>query len=633
MRKKAKYLHDAPPEALRPVLGPNYNPNAATPTRPNGHRHPSSTASDASSTVGTYFSHSNSASYPIYSSAQTPVATLPESMAFPSQPSPVSPTFQGPGAGTPLGTVTIPQVSGDMSSFSPALFDPNNPMYNFNFDGMGGFGSQYVALEFGMLGHLSSGAGENPSRDPSLSQQGTGSVSFDSAGGAYSNGASQQLYDGGLMGDMMSIDAAANGLYSQSALQHGLPHAYAIAAGPTGLQSPSTETESPQPTGFVFDGSPTTAGYAAAGGGSSGPQPIAAPPKARTKPPSSMLIPPSVLGKRQRDSSFIYESVKEPYTYVAGFHKLISVVKRRFSPNNTLRIAKSLSSIRPSFIACTKTLNTQDLIFMEKSFQRSLFQLEDYMVQCSSPAIVCRRSGEVAAVNKEFTALTGWTKDVLLGKEPNLNVNTGAASGTTSGEDSGRAGLSTPHLKSMNDEAAAASATSAAGDEGKPQPVFMPELMDDESVIQFYEDYAHLAYGDSRGSVRRKGKLLKYRTQEMLDTSATASLIDETLQKPQSGRGAGVLGRGVAVIDSAHGIAKIERDGKLDCTYCWHIRRDTFDIPMLIVLNVGSHTRLPCVFFIFILSLYMHMQALVTNINIGSKFLPCYDSTQEHQAV
>jgi len=28
-------------------------------------------------------------------------------------------------------------------------------------------------------------------------------------------------------------------------------------------------------------------------------------------------------------------------------------------------------------------------------------------------------------------------------------------------------------------------------------------------------------------------------------------------------------------------------DGKVDCTYCWTVKRDVFDIPMLIVMNVS----------------------------------------------
>lgn len=263
--------------------------------------------------------------------------------------------------------------------------------------------------------------------------------------------------------------------------------------------------------------------------------------------------------------------------YVNGFHKLIALLQRRFSPSKILRIAKSLSSIRPSFISCTRSLNKQDLIFMEKCFQRSLFEYEEFMFQSSSPAIVCRRTGEVAAVNKEFTALTGWSKDILLGKEPNLNVNTGS-SGPTSADGTGRAGLTTPRLKSLNAEA-------AKDADGKPQPIFIAELMDDESVIEFYEDFAHLAFGDSRGRVERKCRLLKYRTREMLDGSAAGSVIDDA--SPQKDVRNSILSNRVARIDGEHGISKIEKDGKLECSYCWHIRRDTFDIPMMIVMNVS----------------------------------------------
>lgn len=184
-------------------------------------------------------------------------------------------------------------------------------------------------------------------------------------------------------------------------------------------------------------------------------------------------------------------------------------------------------------------------------------------------------------MNKEFTALTGWSKDILLGKEPNLNVNTGSTG--TSGSNSGRGGMTTPRLRSLNAEAAKAS-------EGKPQPIFIAELMDDDSVVEFYEDYAHLAFGDSRGSVTRKGRLLKYRTQENLDSSASAASIEESPKDPRHS----ILSHRVARIDGEHGISKIEKDGKLECTYCWHIRRDTFDIPMMIVMNVSASPNLLC---------------------------------------
>ncbi|KAL1871182.1 hypothetical protein VTK73DRAFT_2233 [Phialemonium thermophilum] len=576
VRKKAKYLHDAPPEALGPVLGPGYN--RPTPSvQSNRNRHPSSTGSEASSTVGNFFSPRNTSQYSVFPPGQPTMGSLSDGLSFGGgQQSPVSPTFQTPNAPQMSG-ITVPQVSGDMPNFTPAFFDPSNPaIFNFNLEGLN-FGSQYGAMEFGMLGHMSSGAAETPPRDPSVSQQ--GDVNFGSTG-VFGNGGLGQydgkVYDANVLGDLLNLDPNSNGVYSQGNLQHGLPHAYAIAAGPSSLQSPSTENNSPQPTNLGFEGSPTTATYNTTPG--------SAAPQTRQKAKSSKLGPQSILGKRHRDPSYIYETVKEPYQYVRSFHKLIAFLQQRFSASKTLRIAKSLASIRPAFISCTRTLNRQDLIFMEKSFQRALFEYEEFMQQCSSPAIVCRRTGEIAGVNKEFTALTGWSKAVLLGQEPNLNVNTGGSSGSSSAGNTGRAGMSTPRLKTLNAEIAA---TKPA--DGQPQPVFLAELLDDESVITFYEDYAQLAFNDSRGKVVRKCSLLKYRTQESVNSNSGAGA--NTDESPQRDPRSSILSNRVARIDGEHGISKLEKDGKLECSYTWTIKRDTFDIPMLIIINF-----LPCYF-------------------------------------
>ncbi|KAF6833579.1 C6 finger domain-containing protein [Colletotrichum plurivorum] len=569
VRKKAKYLHDAPPEALRPVLGPNYNPNAP-PTRPNGQRHHSG-ASDTASTAGsTYFGQNSTTSFPVYSGQQTPVG-IPEGLPFQAQPSPISPSFPQPGNnGRSMGGMISPQVATDPFN---TLFDPSNPaIFNFDLEGLN-FGSQYGAMEFGMLGHMSSGAAETPPRDGSLSGP-SGEVNFGSTN-VFGNGNNQfgQVYDSGMINDFMGIDQSSNGMYQQGNLQHGLPHAYAIAAGPTSLHSPSTDnTASPQPTNFTFEGSPS--GNFGAVGNS---QTISAHSRPKPKPgPPQKSGPHSLLGKRQRDPSSIYETVKEPYPYLAGFHALIDYLPKRFSATKTLRIAKSLASIRPSFIACTKTLSRQDLIFMEKCFQRTLFEYEEFMHHCSAPTIVLRRTGEIAAVNKEFIALTGWTKDVLLGNEPNLNVNTGGTpSAANSGRNTGRAGFPTPKVPSatldqMKNEAGP-----------RKQPVFIAEILDDDSVVEFYDDFSHLAFGDSRGSVNRTCRVLKYRTKEQAEAVASADMT------PQQDPRKSILSNRVTRIDGEHGISKIEKDGKVDCRYCWMIKRDVFDIPMLIVMNVS----------------------------------------------
>ena len=46
------------------------------------------------------------------------------------------------------------------------------------------------------------------------------------------------------------------------------------------------------------------------------------------------------------------------------------------------------------------------------------------------------------------------------------------------------------------------------------------------------------------------------------------------------------MGNRVREIDGEHGIKNRTKDGKIDCSYCWTVKRDVFDIPMLIVMNV-----------------------------------------------
>lgn len=578
MRKKAKYLHDAPPEALLPVLGPGYNHPGSAPAAQNGHKaHENHESNPDGSVAGGGFPSMPvpPSSFPVYNTVQQSVAGMPEGLGFAGQPGPVSPSFQNSRSGS-LGSMGLNNMA-DPMGIGP-MFDPSNPaLFNFDIENLN-FGSQYPAMEFGILGHMSSSA-DQP--DPNMPGVNFSNV-FPNNGNANGNNNQQFTgapYDGSMGADYSAaVDPSGQGYGMQSNLGHGLPHAYAVAAhaGSAGLGSPSTDTTA-SPQANIFDASPTAGPYP--GGQNAG----AAPPSTLAHSQSTQKTrsgatkraggPQSLLNKRQRDSSLIYESVKEPYPYTSGFHNLIAFLQKRFSANHTLRIAKSLASIRPSFISCTKTLNRQDLIFMEKCFQRTLFEYEDFMQHCSAPTIVCRRTGEVAAVNKEFTALTGWTKDVLLGKEPNLNVNTGGSGST------GRTGLATPQVRTATLD----------GDKKRPQPVLLPELLDDDSVVEFYEDFAQLAFENSRGHVNRKCRLLKYRPlQDVEGTPSTgqSNRGPEGHQPHKDGRSSILSGR-VAKIDGEHGIQRIEKDGKVDCTYCWVIKRDVFDIPMLMVMNVS----------------------------------------------
>jgi hypothetical protein len=503
-----------------------------------------------------FFSQSSAPAFPVYSGGTQGSVGVPENMNFNPQASPVSPGFQGnPAVTQPQMGNMLPPNNMDFN----ALFDPSNPaLYNFDLEGLN-FGSQYAGWEFGILNKMTIGA-ETPPRENSLAQTPTTEANYAAMFGNGNNGNGQPFENSSMMTDFSGVDQNSS-LYSQGNLQHGLPHAYAIAAGPTSLASPSTEaTSSPQP-GVGIDGSPKPGVF----GGMAG---VSTAPKVKSK---NIKPGQSIMNKTQRDSAKIYESVTEPYPYTDGFHNMIAVLRSRLPINKLLKIAMALGEIRPSFIACTKDLTREDLVFMEKCFQRTLVEFDDFLQHCAAPTVVCRRSGEVVAANKEFTALTGWTKNVLLGKEPNRNVYTPTVSAPASTDGDARSGATTPRAKKVGLEATPE----------RPQPVFLAELMDDDTAVDFYRDYSSLAFEDSRGKVQRSGRVMKYRTQDMIDAKAA--------QGPQKDpRTGGILSNRVTRIDGDLGISQIEKDGKVHCSYCWTIKRDVFDIPMMIIINVSA---------------------------------------------
>lgn len=112
-----------------------------------------------------------------------------------------------------------------------------------------------------------------------------------------------------------------------------------------------------------------------------------------------------------------YASVAKPYDYRQGFHYLVHHIKSRMAKPDIMRICRALAHFRPSFMAQIMNLSEEDLVFMEKCFQRTLVEYEK-LINCSgTPTVVWRRTGEIALVGKEFSLLTGWAKEQLLGKK------------------------------------------------------------------------------------------------------------------------------------------------------------------------------------------------------------------------
>lgn len=87
------------------------------------------------------------------------------------------------------------------------------------------------------------------------------------------------------------------------------------------------------------------------------------------------------------------------------------------SREDLMRICRALALFRPSFISAMIHLTEEDLIYMEKCVQRTLLEYEKLISFSGTPTAVWRRTGEIVLVGKEFSLLTQWSKETLLGKK------------------------------------------------------------------------------------------------------------------------------------------------------------------------------------------------------------------------
>lgn len=183
------------------------------------------------------------------------------------------------------------------------------------------------------------------------------------------------------------------------------------------------------------------------------------------------------------DPSSIYKAITKPFSYTNGYHLLNTYLRSRFEKEDLLRIARAIVGYRPSFIALTKTLREEDLTFMEICFQRTLLEYEKFVGYSGTPTIIWRRTGQIELVGKEFCLLTQWSREQLLSKQ-----------------------------------------------------TFIVELMDDSSVVEYFEKFSAHAFGDT--------------------SSVQTTCVLMTPQKRA-----------------------------VPCAFCFTIKRDVFDIPMMIVGN------------------------------------------------
>lgn len=178
----------------------------------------------------------------------------------------------------------------------------------------------------------------------------------------------------------------------------------------------------------------------------------------------------------------VYNTQIQSYNYPKAYHALLNYLKTRFNKDQLIKIAEFMADYRPSFIAATRSLVEMDLLFAERSFQRSLLEYESMSSLSSSPTIMWRRTGEIVAVSTEFSSLTTHSKTSLLSKR-----------------------------------------------------TFIIELMNDSSALDYFKLFSSVAFGDLNGVI----------------------ITECTLLSPNA--------------------------EPIRCASTWTVKRDVFDIPMLIV--------------------------------------------------
>ncbi|KAF2423416.1 hypothetical protein EJ08DRAFT_451250 [Tothia fuscella] len=615
VRKKAKYLHDAPAEALIPPGMSGYHHPYMNGTKASSVSSASGVPITGSTTAHTpsHYAPSQPPNMDIYSQATSQTQMPPPMQAhagssFGSQHAPMSPPYHSGGAPQQHNMATsMPQSSPNMQQqFNGGpLFDPSDPaLFNFDIASLN-FGNQYGALEFGMLNHMSSGANDGNGNEmmnqmnalPNYPQSYAESPAIMFGQDAMMNADWQTNHQ--RANSTTGLLATPNNTPIVSSIDrndslNGYPNAYTIGAGPNSLASASPATsvvgqegaENPHSPAMFINPPPQQPSASPLFERHHKAQPVQPP----QQPDFAQQAPPHPR-KRPFDADTIYDTVTKPYAYTAGFHRLFNFISRRFSSEKRLRIAKAVSAIRPSLITFSQSLTNKDLVFMEISVQRKLYEYVDFINSYGTPTIITRRDGAIVAASKEFAILTGWSKGVLLGKEPNLNINTGGASGASTAPGSAsRTRLSSAEVESRGQHPTSNPNVDNVSSNNPGQPALLAEIMDQDSVVRFYEEYAKLAFGDPRGFGLQSGRLLKYKTQAQADREA-AEKEERVVNDSKKRKRTGSIKEPVIKVEdnrisSEAGFNKLgEKEGMVDVMCCWNVRRDVFEVPMLIVMN------------------------------------------------
>ncbi|CAA7263397.1 unnamed protein product [Cyclocybe aegerita] len=206
----------------------------------------------------------------------------------------------------------------------------------------------------------------------------------------------------------------------------------------------------------------------------------------------------------------------KPYNYVKGYARLSRWMDRNVSQDSKQQILQPLSVLRPKFRAVAQSLRDLDLVFIEEAFERMLLDYDRVFSAMGVPACLWRRTGEIYKGNREFSELVG--VDGYMMRDGRLCIY---------------------------------------------------ELMAEESAVNYWEKYGHVAFDSSQKAVLTSC-VLRYKP--VLNSGATSPIVSK------------------ANLGGPIGSKKEEEEqpmeeGFINCCFSFTIRRDKWGIPSMIVGN------------------------------------------------
>ncbi|KTB09823.1 Glucose starvation modulator protein 1 [Nakaseomyces glabratus] len=219
----------------------------------------------------------------------------------------------------------------------------------------------------------------------------------------------------------------------------------------------------------------------------------------------------------------------KPHNYRHTYKKLLEQLEKIFLSDNSPKRRGQLQSIVkciledyvPTFIALTSNMIESDLYLQELTLQRTLLELESMakLVNCS-PICIWRRSGEISYVSDEFLQLTGFKRKEILASRR-----------------------------------------------------FIFEFLDPTSIVNYFTNFhEYLAFG-SKNQMTSNISLIKQ------GLSVNGAVVRKSNPIVSSSPMCGTNTDGI--FDECHLL--LSNGYYLKCATCWTVKRDSFNIPLLIM--------------------------------------------------